>query len=268
MKTGFGIGNRTAIPILDEFPTEVPEEFQKKARSFWAKKIIESNGKYFETIKSQAIPFLLKKIAAQEAFRYYMHNPGKLSQSTLDQLAVYLTGSEINQLRYRLAPDAPPALPTDPQMVLNWYHDLYLPFREWQHSSGSEANKATVSVAARNFSLWYLEQYPKAIAGASFRKLISFQKMNELSANKDCLTLVVVLDGLQTTDARYLLQCIRAQTQRLNLVTDDLVFTPLPTITQFAKESLFKGVPPDKTDQVAALGEILPEDKSPTIRLL
>ncbi len=262
-----GIGDRKAVPVLDEFPLDIPEELQKKARSVWAKMIIESHGKYFDQLVKQSIPFALKKIAAQEACRYYLYNPDELSKTNLEQLSIYLTSKEIDQLRHSLAPDEPPDLPTDPTTVLKWFHDNYLPYREWQHRNSSEQSQGVVLQAARRFALWYLDQYPKALAGGSFRKLISFQRVNELSDSKDCLTLVVVLDGLHVTDARYLLQCIRTQTQRLNLVADDLVFTPLPTITQFAKEALFKGVPPDKTKDVGTVGEILPEDKSPATKL-
>ena len=121
--------------------------------------------------------------------------------------------------------------------------------------------------AARQFAIWYLERYPKALAGAPLHKWISFSKVNELRCGENCLILLVVLDGLHVTDARFLLQSIRVHTQRLSLVADDLAFAPLPTITQFAKEALFRGVPPVKVPDVEPIGEILPEDKSPANRL-
>jgi hypothetical protein len=81
------------------------------------------------------------------------------------------------------------------------------------------------------------------------------------------LILLVVLDGMHATDARYLLQSIRTHTQRLDVMSEDFAFTSLPTITQFAKEALFRGVPPMKVPDVEPVGEILPEDKSPAVKL-
>ena len=130
-----------------------------------------------------------------------------------------------------------------------------------------QQGREEVLKAAREFALWYLDLYPKAIAGSSFRKYISFSKVNGLKSEDNGLILLIVLDGLPVTDARFLLQCIRTHTQRLTMISDSFAFAPLPTITQFAKEALFRGVSPNKIKEVEPLGEILPEDKSPANKL-
>lgn len=262
-----GIGDRSASPIVDEFPIEVPQTFQKKARQTWSKQIIESHGAFFDLIEKLRIPFALKKLAAKETSRYFVNDPDELTLPRLDQLSPYLTQNELNQLRQRLAPPDPVELPDEPVEVLHWFRNSYLPYREWQHHTDAPEGKEKILQAARQFAIWYLDRYPKALAGAPLHKWINFNKVNELSCGENCLILLVVLDGLSTTDARFLLQSIRSHTQRLSLVTEDLAFTSLPTITQFAKEALFRGVPPVKVPDVEPIGEILPEDKSPATRL-
>lgn len=262
-----GIGDRSASPIVDEFPVEVPQAFQEKARQTWSKQIIESHGAFFDQIEKLRIPFALKKLAAKEACRYFVNHPDELTLSRLDQLSAYLTQNELNQLRQRLAPPDPGELPDEPVDVLNWFRNSYLPYREWQHHVNAPQGKEKVLQAARQFATWYLNRYPKALAGAPLHKWINFNKINDLNCGENCLILLVVLDGLHATDAQFLLQSIRSHTQRLSLITEDLAFTSLPTITQFAKEALFRGVPPVKVPDVEPIGEILPEDKSPTTRL-
>ena len=262
-----GIGDRSASPIVDEFPIEVPEAFQEKARLTWSKQIIESRGAFFDQIEKLRIPFALKKQAAKETCRYFINHPDELTLIRLDQLSVYLTQNELNQLHQRLAPPDPGELPDEPVEVLNWFRNDYLPYREWQHYVNAPKGKEKVLQAARKFATWYLDRYPKALAGAPLHNWINFNKVNQLSCGENCLILLVVLDGLHVTDARFLLQSIRSHTQRLSLVSEDLAFTSLPTITQFAKEALFRGVPPVKVLDVEPIGEILPEDKSPATRL-
>jgi len=121
--------------------------------------------------------------------------------------------------------------------------------------------------SAHQFAYWYLERYPKALTGAPLLRFISFRKTLDMSRGENVLTLLIVLDGLHAADGRSLLQCIRAHTQRLSVIVDELVFSPLPTITQFAKEALFRGVPPNKISEVDPIGVVLPENKSPVQNL-
>lgn len=262
-----GIGDRFAVPMVEEFPHDVPNVLQEKARQTWTKRIIESHGAFFEQIDKLNIPFSLKKLAAKETGRYYVKNYGELTILRFNQLIPYLSESELNQLRQYIAPQEPGQVPKEPVDVLIWFRQRYLPYREWQHQRADPEAKVKVQQAARQFAIWYLDSYPKALAGASLKRWISFNRVNELNCGENCLMLLVVLDGLYATDARYLLQSIRTHTQRLDIVAEDFAFTTLPTITQFAKEALFRGVPPIKVPYVEPVGEILPEDKSPAIKL-
>ncbi|GIV81904.1 MAG: hypothetical protein KatS3mg051_1258 [Anaerolineae bacterium] len=81
------------------------------------------------------------------------------------------------------------------------------------------------------------------------------------------MNLLVVLDGLHHVDAQRLLATLQAEARRLTLRRADLLFAPLPTVTQFAKEALVKGVLPRDSAEAPPLGEDISESKSPLKKL-
>jgi len=68
-------------------------------------------------------------------------------------------------------------------------------------------------------------------------------------------------------DADALVQNLSIRTPRLTLQEKSYTFTTLPTVTQFAKESLLKGVPPHLTPESSPIGQILPDNLSPNNNL-
>lgn len=268
LENWFGIGSRDEFPVPNEFPlAEIPSAFIDKALEKWNNAIVESHGQFFVQLENQAIPFGLKKLAAKETYQYFLRNSGELTDRQIARLARYLSYKEVNELRRRLAPALPSSLPESPEDVVEWFLSEYLPYREWQENFSPTSAQDTVLQLAKQFSLWYLKNYPKALSGGAFARWISFYRTAHLEQNENLLTLVIVLDGLHVADTRTLIQNIRSHIQRLSIISEELVFSPIPTITQFAKESLFRGVPPDKISSVDTIGAVLPEDKSPAQRL-
>ncbi|MCC6188628.1 MAG: hypothetical protein IT318_06310 [Anaerolineales bacterium] len=267
LDTWLGIGSRADFPILTTFPVEVPDTLVERARKVWRRDIVETQGQHFDVLVGQAIPFPLLQIAAREAGQYYRDKPHELSKERLDRLALYLSRDDHEQLRRLLAPGAPGRMPAEPEAVLQWFREQYLPYREWQRSNGSDDSRAMVLQAARAFAEWYLTEYPSALAGARLARWISFNKSAAVGQAEKTVTLIVILDGLHVPDARLVLQGIRQNISRLEVLSDGLAFAPLPTVTQFAKEALLRGVPPGHIDEVKPIGEILPEDESPAAKL-
>lgn len=262
-----GIQNREDFPLPDEFPLEIPSPLAQKARDKWNFQIVATHGRFFDQVESYAIPFELKRIAAKETYHYFLQNSGDLSAVNITSLSGYLNYQEINELRKRLPPEPPKDLPDTPDQIAQWYFTDYLPYREWQESNSVVNAKEGIVRSAHQFAQWYLNNYPKALSGAPLQKWLSFYRTAHLERNDQVLTLIIVLDGMHSTDARTLLQNIRAQTSRLSIISEEVAFAPIPTITEFAKESLFRGVPPDKIEFIEPIGEILPEDRSPARRL-
>lgn len=262
-----GIANREDFLPTKEFPLEIPDVLLERARDKWNASIVLSQGKFFEQFELLTVPFQLKKLAAKETYLYFIQNVSELQPQQISILARYLSYKEVNELRKRLTPVLPSELPDYPEAIIKWFESEYLPYREWHDYYSSKNPPEKVLQLARQFGLWYLDNYPKALSGGGLSKWVSFYRTGHLDQNPDVLTLIMVLDGLHATDARTLMQNIRSHTSRLSIITEDLVFSPIPTITQFAKEALFRGVPPDKASTIDTVGSVLPEDKSPAQRL-
>lgn len=258
-----GIGDRENFPIKQEFPISFPTEFIERARSSWRKQIINSQGSFFISLEKLHIPFKLKQLAANETYQYFVNNPRYLTRNLINLLAKYLGTNQFAHLQTLIPPSAPSSLPIEIEGVLAWYQNEYLPYREWQHFCDHEGGLAQILQSSKEFALWFLDQYPNALVGGTLYKWIGFNKINELVSDSDCLILIVILDGLGSIDARFLLQRILYNSNRIRVADDGYIFTSIPTVTQFAKNALLKGVPPDKVNEVDPLGTILPDNKFP-----
>lgn len=261
-----GVAERRAD--WEKFPLEVPLSQLERARKVWHRRIIESHGAFFKNFANLKVPFSLKKVAAQETCQYYLLHADELSKDIVDQLSPYLTQSELNELHQYAAPSIPENIPALPEAVLTWFREQYLPYRQWQHRSNAAQGREVVLESARQFAEWYLNHYPRALNSSDpLSKWLSFNRSAQLAQAENLLTLLIVLDGLHAADARYLLNIIRSQTQRLTIVVDDFAFASLPTVTEFAKGALFRGVAPDKINVVSDIGQVLPDNQSPAQRL-
>lgn len=263
-----GIQNREEFPLPDEFPLKIPNPLIQKARDKWNFQIVATHGRFFDQVEPLAIPFELKKIAAKETYQYFLQNSSDLSAVDITSLSRYLNYQETNELRKRLPPKPPKDLPDTPDQIAQWYLADYLPYREWQEGNAVVEAKDHVIRSANQFAHWYLDNYPRALSGAPLQKWLSFYRTSHLEQNDNVLTLIIVLDGMHSSDARALLQNIRTHTTRLSIVSEEVAFSPIPTITEFAKEALFRGVPPEKIKLIDPIGIILPEDTSPARRLM
>ena len=249
-----------------EFPQPIPPALRNRAREIWRERAMATKGDFFEQVCTRPTPFVLKQLAAQEVARFYLYQPQFMTQKRLSRLAEYLSPSELLELRKRLAPPSPTPLPDQPEEVLRWFADSYLPYRLWQSANAVVEAGEQVDEAAQGFARWYLDRYPKALMGQAMRDLLSFtQAIGCASANT--VTLLIVLDGLHAGDARQLQQKIRASALRLVPIADRLVFAPLPTVTEFCKPALFCGVPPAQAQYAQPIGVILAEDVAPIVEL-
>lgn len=267
LQSWLGLKDRDQFSIRQEFPLEVPPDLQRAAREIWREEMIQSRGARFDQLTRQKIPFILKKIAAEEACQYYMHNQEDLSLTRVEALTPYLSVKNIAALRKVVPPTQPSEMPNHPNEVVAWYLREYLPYREWQRTSNSVEGQTEAIRAARQFEFWYLDQYPRGINGGSLHRWLSYNRINQTQCPDNCLTLIIILDGMHVTDSRTLLQSILSQTQRLSVTSQEFVFAPIPTVTRFAKDALLKGVPPIRAQELEPVGKILPERHSPAIRL-
>lgn len=261
-----GLGDLDSTFSSGEFPLELPGFLLNETKDEWIKRLIDSEGRYFERMLSFPLPIGLRRELAQCAAQFYVHNSKHLTRATLWDLQPYLSSEAIIALENVLPPPEPSPLPKAEADVLVWFLSEYLSYRQWQTNNGDEHGAELVHGLARAFARWYLERYPFWLLQPGW---ISFQHSAQLldSAN-DFVTLCVILDGLPVWDARDLASAVSAKVKRLDLEQKSYCFAPVPTITEFAKEALLKGVPPYLTTESTPLGTILPDGGSPLQRLL
>jgi len=242
-----------------EFPLELPAKWLNAIKDAWMKRIIVTNGKFFAQMLSFPLPLALRRELARQTAVYFGENSHLLTRTVLQQLQPYLDPSNLAALEKHLPPPVPSLLPQDETEVLDWFERQYLPYRRWQARFGNETASQTVVEHAQIFALWLLKRYPHWLLDGEH---LAFQKSARL-ADLNALTLCVVLDGLPAWDAEWLSQELSARSPRLILLQKTYCFTALPTITEFAKEALLRGVPPRYAMQTPTLGEVLPDNFDP-----
>lgn len=252
-----------SMPTWGEFPLELPDKWLRVIMDAWMKRIIKTDGNFFAQMLSFPLPLALRQKLAGQTALYFSKHSHQLTRMVLQQLQPYLPPSDLVTLEKHLPPTEPDSLPQDETEVLDWFEHQYLPYRRWQARFGKETATQTVVEHAQTFARWLLEHYPRWLLEGEH---LVFQKSARL-ADPNSLTLCIILDGLPAWDAELLVQELSVQATRLTLLQKKYCFTALPTVTEFAKEALLRGVPPRDAPQVPTLGSILPDNLSPKIYL-
>lgn len=247
------------ISDLNEFPLELPSKILNAIRDDWVKRIVATNGDFFAEMMPFPLPLALRQELARLTANYYQKNAYQLTRTALQKLSPYLDSQTLTSLEKVLPPSVPAALPEEEDSVLDWFEHHYLPYRRWQAAFGDKTAHETVVSCAQAFSRWLLERYPRWLLDGD---RLAFQKSARL-VTPNALTFCVILDGLPAWDAEWLVQELSAHVPRLTLLQKSYCFSAIPTITEFAKEALLKGVPPQNAPQTTPIGKILPDNRSP-----
>jgi hypothetical protein len=256
-----GISESDEAASLGVFPHPVPDQLKQRARVAWLDQLTTSQGARVEHLLMQPLPPELRSAVAQEALSYYLLQPQYLTRSRFSLLLPHLYGNGQDKLLNLLHPDPPPSVPETASDVLRWFTRSYLPYRTWQSAYGGTREAEVANAAARQFALWYLGWYPRALAGDPARGAISFiRAASEVRARDEAVTLLVALDGLHVGDAQLLRTMLPAEARRLMLLDDGLAMAPIPTVTSFAKTALFRGVPPVNVPSFEPIAVVLSEN--------
>lgn len=245
---------------IEEFPVELPPSWRKELKQAWMKRIVDTQGIYFEEMKFFPLPSDLRQEFVELVAEYYLSNPHRLDPTVLGELQPFVSNKIFSELEKHLPPSEPSPLPEEESTVLVWFEKEYFPYRRWQTAYGDENSRRIVLKHAQNFARWLLKRYPLWLLGG---ENIAYQKSAHLVKNSsEAVTFCIILDGLPIWDAGRLLQEM-SNLSRLTLLHKSYTFTTLPTVTEFAKEALLRGVPPHLADQTSSLGKILPDNRSP-----
>lgn len=258
------------IERFGPFPISVPDKWVHILDNSWRKEIIRTNGLFLREFIKTPLDWQFKQMVAVATLDYFENHPDSehFSSQIYDQIARFVSGSDNARLR-RIKPIKPPTIiPEDPESVIKWFINEYLPFREWQYVTNAESFYPQVLDIGRQFALWYLDFYPKALIS---KKDLSFFKSKHLrDQGVDHINLLIILDGLHAIDAKYIMEVLLKTSvpQRLELTQNNFCFAPLPTVTDFAKGALVRGVQPTFMKEFELLGFDVSEQQTPVPQLL
>lgn len=264
LKQWLGVAPQGALAALGEFPAPIPASVLADVRSEWMQAMVATHGAAIKELGVLALPAKLQHLLADVAAGYFERHPQDLGRDKYAALEGHLSTPQKQRLARFVPPPTPKEMPSAPEAVLAWYLSEYLPYRAWQHDYGDELAAHTASAAAERFTLWYLEQYPQGLLGSSVQPHLSFHRTRLLrQGSAPYATLLVVLDGLLWADGQAVVEELRQLTGRLALLESSPAFAPLPTVTEFCKDALFKGLKPALAPDAPAIGTIVPESRSP-----
>jgi hypothetical protein len=232
---------KASLPLPQAREFEIPNWVLSDLREEWRIRAIESKGAFFVSIVRMGAPLSLLKASSAVAAEYFRYNPDHLTSETLELIKGFLPFREWSVLQ-RLKPvPAPGPPPAELDALFEWYTQDYLSYRVASQGSDSSAD---LQSAFKQFGLWYLRFYSNARTGGLGGQLMSWTKTAKLSEEKECVKLLLVLDGLGYVDGRQISQFISEESARLSFDALDIVLSPLPTITHFAKRALIAGMAP------------------------
>ena len=269
IKRWVGLLEDPSYKNIKSFPRQIPASIQNEAHQSWKRLLIETNGRFLSEALSLSLHKRMQAILVDEAYQYLRKHKENISRELFDLLAPSLTWQQQKDLQALLPPEEITQIPETPKDVLEWFRLSYLPYRRWQFGKDNSPARESVNSWAKSFGLWYLNRYPKAISSESMKDILSFTKIVDIAkSSKQYLTLIIVLDGLHVGDAHTLCTNIQHNVVRLTTITEDVIFTSLPTVTEFAKSALFMGVTPNNVEFVdKPIGVVIPENEMPLSQL-
>ncbi len=251
----------------EEFPIELPRQRLEEIKQAWRKFIISSQGAFFTTMKNFPLPLSLRKELALLTAEYLEQNPQVLDRKILQEIQPFVSNQKISELEKYVPPPVPSPVPEEENAVLSWFEKEYFPYRRWQASYGDENSRQIVLEHAHKFICWLLERYPRWLLGGEHITYQKFAQLPSCVSDSDAVTFCIILDGMPVWNVEDFLQMISEISNRLTLLQKSYCFSIIPTVTEFAKEALLRGVPPYLVDEAGLLGETLPSNCSPGEKL-
>lgn len=248
---------------LGEFAEEVPAGLVHEARQMWRKRIIKTEGAFFDELARRLVPRRLLRVAAEEMAEYLLQHDEHLTPARFKALAPLLDPDKQRELARYVPPPPPPLPPETTPELLHWFESSYLPYRRWQTDHGRADDAALTATIIRRFADWYLAHYALALSGGPLREHLSFRQPLPHRPDDQTSTLVIILDGLHAEDALQLRQKLDDLAPRLQLLETRWVFSALPTVTEFAKPPVLTGLAPTAAVHQSNRAEVLPEREDP-----
>ena len=258
------------IHRFEPFPLSIPDKWIVSLDKSWRTEIVKSEGTFLNDFIKTPLEWRFKYMVAVATLEYFEKHPDSinLTSQMVDQIARFVSGDYSIRLRRIKPVQAPSQVPEEPESVIKWFIDEYLPFRERQYVTNAASDYPKILEIGRQFALWYLDFYPKALMS---KRHLSFFKAKQLRDHgTNHVNLLVILDGMHAIDAKYLMDTLLRINgeHRLTLTQNNFCFAPLPTVTDFAKGALIHGVQPTFMQEFELLGVDVSEMQSPVPKML
>ncbi|MEO0073392.1 MAG: hypothetical protein ABIK43_01855 [candidate division WOR-3 bacterium] len=217
-----------------------------RAREAWRQQIAQHGNEAFQILLRRALPGTLIQVVAEEALSYYRQYPQALNEHVVHSLKEVLDPVQVRELEKLCPPTHVTDLPGSLEEIVEWFRHSYLPYRLWEVEHGDEFARERIHKVAWDFAIWYLRYYPGALArGDNALAIYRVQRLySDLEPGE--VFLWMLLDGLHYVDASRLVNTLRKE-PRITILSDKIVLSTLPTVTEFCKEALLRGAPPVDT---------------------
>lgn len=262
LKNWLGIGVQT-LDELGVYPLPLPDILLSEFRNYWETQILRTEGGIIDELSLQATAG--KEEVVNQIYRFFIQRPQWCTREREQKVAPYFTDAQKLALQRHKPPQQPAPLTPDasPEAVLKWVTTEYLPFRYWEIVKQERSQTECISTKlAESFVVWLLEQYPGMASTPVAQSLLNystFSTVNELSQANPVLW--VVVDGLGWLDHGELLEDLKAKGLQLDREIAPK-FSILPTLTGYAKWSLFSQLLPNDPTWVEDAGQGFPETPS------
>lgn len=215
------------------------------------KQAVETGTEYFGALIDRAPDKELLKVAAQACADVLLKNPQEAKEERLRRLVRYLPLDTVLKLNDLVEPEDPGFPKWQFDQLMAWFAEKYLPYREWTYRRGVTSDRRGWAIhSSAEFARQYLDYYVSAcVGGGDGAKHLAWVKSAYLRNRRDFAYLLVVLDGLAYPDALRLREYIENDTRRLFLDRQTIALGPLPTVTEFAKLAVTKGMRPSETSE-------------------
>jgi hypothetical protein len=232
-------------------PESLPHDLKGRLDQDLRQQAVATDTDFFTELLGRGPELSILRAAAGACATVLRNNPEKASAERVRRLQGFLNHEDWCDL-LTLVPPVNPGLPEWRFPCLEeWFVDKYLPYRLWASRMGKTPNSDSwVTDHAGEFARRFLEYYVAARAGGDGTDRLAWVRSSRLrSGSSDNIQLLIVLDGLAYPDAEELHRLIADESRRLSLDTASLALSALPTVTEFAKDAVAKGVAPADAEQ-------------------
>lgn len=224
---------------LGTYPLEIPASLLAEFTATWEQQIVLTEGQILDRLipQQQAV---MEQIATI-AYSVMLKQQKLITRERTQKLSNYLSAQRLTELENSQQPQSPQPLPINASVreALTWVTENYLPFRRWE--TNTHENNLS-NVLAASFVDWIVQHYPSLrmepeVMNTSVASLVQ-------DRCRESPVLWIVVDGLGWLDHQELISYLTEQGMALETALQPR-FSVLPTVTKYAKWSLYSQLFPD-----------------------